>query len=209
MAQPGASVLTISYPIRGEDALDPLETLVERAKAGDREAFAGLLQRFESKAIAIARGMGLGPEDAQDAAQDAFLKLFRYIGRFRSGSSFTNWFYRIVVHATYDHLKRVRRQAPRPSAVPGEAEEVADDSAPPEANAEARFTQRRILRVLGALAPKERAAFVLRELQGLDTAQVARAMGVTQVTVRRHTQNARRKIRERLERQFPELFRDD
>ena len=98
--------VTIDGALGAEETREPLEDLVEAAKAGDRAAFDALLTRFEGRALGIARQMGLSPEDAQDVAQEAFLKLFRYIRRFRSGESFTRWFYRIVVHATYDHLRR-------------------------------------------------------------------------------------------------------
>ena len=195
----------------GDHQPEGLDSLVERAQAGDRAAFADLLDRFEGKALSIARQLGLGPEDAQDAVQDAFLKLFRYLHRFRTGESFINWFYRIVVNACRDHLRRNPRRADvsLDDERQGIAEQVADDSEGALERAEARRLQQRALAALGCLAPKERTAFVLRELQGLDTRAVARAMRVTRVTVRRHASNARRKIRERLEGQFPDLFPDD
>ena len=86
---------------------------------------------------------------------------------------------------------------------------VADESEGAPERTDARRLQGRALAALSCLAPKERMAFVLRELQGLDTLAVARAMRVTKVTVRRHASNARRKIRERLEGQFPDLFAPD
>ena len=193
----------------GQD--EELGRLVERAKAGERAAFAGLLERFESRALALARQMGLGREDAQDAVQDAFLRLFRYIHRFRSGESFTSWFYRIVVHSTYDQLRRSRRQ--RALSLDGEARAAAESIPDPSAGApigsDAARLRERVASALGCLAPQERAAFVLRDHHCLETAEVARAMRVARVTVRRHVSNARRKLRERLEGQFPELFAED
>jgi len=190
---------------------EELQGLVARAKSGESAAFSGLLHRFEPRALALARQMGLGPEDAQDAVQEAFLKLFRYIHRFRTGESFTNWFYRIVVHATYDQQRRVRRA--RAVSLDGEARGSAESIADPSADAadasDAARLRGRVVAALGCLAPQERAAYVLRDLHGLDTAAVARAMRVARVTVRRHVSNARRKLRERLAGQFPELFHDD
>ena len=194
----------------GDHQPEGLDSLVERAQAGDRAAFADLLDRFEGKALSIARQLGLGPEDAQDAVQDAFLKLFRYLHRFRTGESFINWFYRIVVNACRDHLRRNPRRADISlDDDQGIAAEVADDAEGALERAEARRLQQQALAALGCLAPKERTTFVLRELQGLDTLAVARAMRVTRVTVRRHVSNARRKIRERLAGQFPDLFPED
>lgn len=188
------------------DSADDLEQVIRRAQAGDRDAFGVLLDRFESKALAIARGMGLTREDAQDAVQDAFLRLFRYIRRFRSGGSFTAWFYRIVVHTTYDHLRRNPRGVSLDHEGRRHAESLSDGAPAVGEQAEMRQVQERLLAALGCLGRQERAAFVLRELQGLDTPTVARAMRVSQVTVRRHAQNARRKLRERLAAQFPERF---
>ncbi len=191
-------------------ASDDLADLVSRAQEGYRDAFDQLLKRFEARALSIPRQMGLTREDAQDVAQEAFLKLFRYIGKFRNGESFTNWFYRIVVHATYDHLRHRRD----PEFVSLEDVSNSDsvavaDGAPlaPEQIERSQMRQRLLL-CMGGLAKKERAAFVLRDLQGLDTKTVAHALRVSQVTVRRHASNARRKIRERLERQYPELLDD-
>ena len=192
--------------IEGE-ASDDLAELVSRAKEGYRDAFDQLLQRFEARALSIPRQMGLSPEDAQDVAQEAFLKLFRYISKFRSGESFTNWFYRIVVHATYDHLRNRQRGglSLEDESISG-ASEMADDAPLAPEQLERSQMRERLLRCMGGLAKKERAAFVLRDLQGLDTKTVARALRVSQVTVRRHASNARRKIRERLERQYPEIL---
>ena len=187
-----------------------LEGLIRRAQEGYREAFDCLLLRYESRALSIARQMGLGREDAQDVAQEAFLKLFLYIRKFRNGESFTNWFYRIVVHAVYDHVRREQHDG---VSLDGEAraqaEDLVDGSLLPQEALEVRQKRRQIQACLHSLAPKERAAFVLRDLQGLDTRTVARALRVSQVTVRRHASNARRKIRARLERQFPDLFEGD
>src|SRR5437867_80198 len=72
--------------------------LVTRAKSGDPEAFSDLMRLYDRRVIAIGVQMGLSHEDALDACQDAFVKVFRYIGRFRSGQSFYKWLYRIAIN---------------------------------------------------------------------------------------------------------------
>jgi RNA polymerase sigma-70 factor (ECF subfamily) len=151
--------------------------------------------------------MGLSPDDAQDAVQEAFLKLFRYLGRYRSGESFTGWFYRIVVHATYDQMRRARHREALSLDAAALGEGPPDPGPGAAEAAETAHLRRRVQAAMSALAAQERAAFVLRELHGLETRAVARALRVTQVTVRRHVSNARRKLRERLEGEFPDLFR--
>ena len=130
-----------------------LDELIRRAQEGYREAFDGLLVRYEARALSIARQMGLGREDAQDAAQEAFLKLFRYIRKFRNGASFTNWFYRIVVHAVYDHL---RRQQHGGVSLDGEAraqaEDLVDGSLLPQEAVEVRQKRRQLQACLSCCA---------------------------------------------------------
>src|SRR6266852_9284607 len=96
-------------PERAAGEATEVTALVERAKSGDAEAFAGLMRLYDRRVIAIGVQMGLSHDDALDACQDAFVKVFRYIGRFRSGESFYKWLYRIAIHAVYDHLSWTRR----------------------------------------------------------------------------------------------------
>src|SRR5213594_879121 len=79
--------------------------LVERAKRGDEAAFGDLMRLYERRIIAVGIQMGLSRDDAMDACQDTFIKVFRYISRFRSGEIFYRWLYRIAVHSICDHLR--------------------------------------------------------------------------------------------------------
>src|SRR6266705_1272522 len=101
-------VVDAGSPERTAGEATEVTALVARAKSGDAEAFAGLMRLYDRRVIAIGVQMGLSHDDALDACQDAFVKVFRYIGRFRSGQQFFKWLYRIAVHAVYDHLRRSR-----------------------------------------------------------------------------------------------------
>src|SRR5437773_7575349 len=83
-------------------------SLVERAKRGEAEAFDDLMRLYDRRVIAIGVQMGLCTDDALDVCQETFLKVFRYIGRFRSGESFYRWLYRIAVNTVYDHIQSAR-----------------------------------------------------------------------------------------------------
>ena len=109
----------------------------------------------------------------------------------------------------HEVLRPVQPVASLDGEARAQAEDLVDGSLLPQEALEVRQKRRQIQACLRSLAPKERAAFVLRDLEGLDTRTVARALRVSQVTVRRHASNARRKIRARLERQFPDLFEGD
>lgn len=181
----------------GESA--EITSLVERAKAGDAEAFGDLVRLYERRVIAIGRQMGLSREDALDACQDAFVKVFRYIGRFRSGHSFYTWLYRIAVNTVYGHLKRVRRSAGVMVDETGMA--VAADLpsvSTPFDSLESKEMVRRLQESLGTLSRRERIAFVLRDLQGLSSVEVGGILRLSQVTIRRHCMSARQKLRDRI-----------
>ncbi|HXH28285.1 MAG TPA: sigma factor, partial [Candidatus Polarisedimenticolia bacterium] len=111
---------------------DEVDRLVERAKQGDAEAFGDLMRLYEGRIIGIGMQMGLSRDDALDACQEAFIKVFRYIRRFRSGRSFFKWLHRIAIHAVYDQMRR-RRPAMTVSLEdlgPAQTRELRDRGAP-------------------------------------------------------------------------------
>lgn len=183
---------------RGEPA--EVTALVERAKAGDADAFAGLMHLYERRIIGIGIQMGLSREDSLDACQDAFVKVFRYIGRFRSGESFFKWLYRIAINAIYDHL-RINRTPGVISLEEMEGEgrpEIADGGIPLATRMENADLVNRLMGELGCLTRQERIVFVLRDLHAMPTDEIGRVLSLSQVTVRRHCMSARGKLRDRL-----------
>jgi RNA polymerase sigma-70 factor (ECF subfamily) len=174
--------------------------LVERAKCGDADAFGDLMRLYEHRIIALGIQMGLSRDDAQDACQDAFTKVFRYIARFRSGQSFYRWLYRIAVHAAYDHLRWSR--PPGVSSI----EETAGggpgglpDAVPSlHDRVESADLTRKLVAGIDDLSRRERIVFVLRDLQQLSTREIGRILRLSPVTVRRHCMSARRRLKERL-----------
>ena len=175
--------------------------LVERIRSGDLEAFEGILRLHERRVLGMAVQMGLSPADAQDACQEVFLRVFRYLGGFRAGERFESWLWRIAVNVVYDIL-RTRRDREEVSwegvfrggegAMPTRVEglQIALENADLCA---------KVLTRMEVLTPQERMVFVLKELQDLDTAEVARAMRISSITVRRHSASGRRKLREVLQ----------
>lgn len=164
-------------------AREELDALVRRAQEGETAAFEEILGRFEAKAILIARSMGASRNDAEDIAQEAFLKIFRYIGSYRTSHTFKAYFYRIVMNASRDHLSRMS-----PS---GQAslDEVAEFPAPPDRRSS--YEEVELLRAsLQQLPAREREVVILRDLQGLSTWEVARVLKISPITVRRHSSRA-------------------
>ncbi len=176
---------------------EPVTLLIERARAGEREAFDQLMIRYQRKVVSTAWRMLGNREDARDAAQEAFLRVYKYLDRFRADEDFAAWLYRIVINACRD-IARKRASASRFVSLDAEAERIEKLAASDDVEHSAILSQERSLvaSALGTLTKKEREALVLRDLEGLTTEEVARAMGSTQTTVRSHVSSARAKIRE-------------
>jgi len=175
--------------------------LVVRAQQGDADAFGELMRRYESRVIALGLQLGLSRDDAMDSCQDAFIKVFKYIGRFRSGRSFFKWLYRIAIHAIYDQR---RRAAPARATIsiedlgPSQAGGLEDGGPSLSRKVESADLAAKLLAGLDSLSRRERTVFALRDLQGIETAEIGRILRLSQVTVRRHCMLARQKLRSRL-----------
>ena len=185
-------------PSRGEPA--EVTALVESAKSGDADAFGGLMHLYERRIIGIGMQMGLSREDALDACQDSFVKVFRYIGKFRSGESFFKWLYRIAINTIYDHL-RIRRSPGVISIedMQGDSKlEIADGAEPMATRMENADLVAKLMRELGCLTRQERIVFVLRDLHAMPTDEIGRVLSLSQITIRRHCMSARGKLRDRL-----------
>jgi RNA polymerase sigma-70 factor (ECF subfamily) len=174
----------------GRAAADALAALVERAREGDGRAFDRLMIETQERVVGLAWRMLGSREDARDAAQEVYLRVFRHLGSFRSEHDFHGWLYRITINVCRDAARR-RRRAPVSDAA------VAERGGPPEAEEALLGAERwsRLLEALASLTPKERAALVLRDLEGLTSEQVARVLGSRPGTVRGQIASARMKVR--------------
>ena len=181
----------------GPEAPSALAGLVERARAGDARAFDRLMLETQDRVLSVAWRLLGNREDARDAAQETYVRVYRNLGRMDSRQDPIGWIYRIAVNVCRDTARRRRRspivavEAPEP-AVRAKAEEVLLD-------AERRSS---VLAALAALPPKERAALVLRDLEGLTSGEVARVLGCRAGTIRAQVASARMKIRAHCERFF-------
>jgi RNA polymerase sigma-70 factor (ECF subfamily) len=189
--------LESARPATGESA--EVTALVERAQAGDAVAFGDLMGLYESRIIALGMQLGLSRDDAMDACQEAFIKVFKYIGRFQTGASFFKWLYRIAIHAVYDQRRRSRPGGANVISIedlgPAGAAALRDEGPPLSRQVESADLARKLLAGLDLLTRRERTVFALRDLQGLGTAEIGRILRLNQVTVRRHCLAARGKLR--------------
>jgi RNA polymerase sigma-70 factor (ECF subfamily) len=170
------------------------ESIAAAAQQGDARALEVLLERHEGKVLRVLGFLGVPVRDREDVAQEVFIRVFRHLGTFRRGLPFGGWLYRVSVNAALDHRRRRDREARTEAAWVEERGRVGPGRDPAEI-LRSRDLRAALLAALDRLSERERAVFVLREVEGLDGPEVARALGITQVTVRRHLGRARRSLR--------------
>jgi RNA polymerase sigma-70 factor (ECF subfamily) len=188
---------------RAEAAID--HALIRQALGGEEAGFAGLVERHQRRAYRVARNLVPTDEDAQDLAQEAFLRVFKSIDRFDFGHDFTTWLYRIVTNLCIDFLRK-RRSAISVSSGRGDDDEggaldLEDPrQAAPSDHAEALETAAEVEAVLKTLAPHFQSVLTLREIEGLSCPEIAEIVGATHVTVRWRLHRGRKLFQEEWER---------
>ena len=176
---------------------------IRAATEGDRKAFDELVRLKRERVVRTAYQVTGDLEDARDVAQLVFLRLWKILPRFDPQKRFDTWLYRITVNAAID---LIRTRGPK-----GAIQPLPDDPVypavqdGPERAIDLGKLQKIFLRLAARLAPKQRAAFVLREIEGLKTSEVAGILGVRESTIRNHLHQARRQMRGWIEREYPGL----
>lgn len=177
-----------------------LALLIERAAAGDTAAFEQIMVHSQQRVMAMSWRILGNEADARDASQEVFLRVYKYLGRFKQDQDFFAWVYRITVNVCRDMLKKRQHENDRFSSFG--ADPSAEILEVPVTHADAEQTliqaQRRdlISRAIATLPFKERASIVLRDVEGLSTDEVARVLKSSATTVRSQISSARRKIRD-------------
>ena len=169
---------------------------LERAIAGDRAAFDELILCFERRVFMTAWRLLGSKEDAQDAAQEVFLRLYRHLRRVDPKRPLLPWLYRITVNVCHD-VHRKRRWSNTLAAEEADPATLVSDPAGEITRAEQK---RVIAEALKTLTEKERAAIILRDIEGLSTAEVASTLGSSETTVRSQISTGRVKIRKFVDR---------
>jgi len=186
-------------------ALDDM-ALVHACKSGDAAAFEQLVKRYDRRLLSIAQNVTHNWEDAQDAVQEAFLKVFRRLAQFQEKSQFSTWLIRITVN---ESLMKLRKQ--RSNREVSIDEDFQNDVAPFDVvdwdpNPEELYRKselRDILRrTLQELQPGLSVVFVLRDIEGLSTNETAEVLELTPVAVKARLWRARLQLCERLSKYF-------
>ena len=203
----GACLELASNAVTREQSEGEFErSLIRRAQRGDRAAFDALVRRYDQEVLRMALRIVKSHEEAQDLYQEAFLKVYRSIGRFRLESKFSTWLYRVVMNVCLDHL---RRQKSRGEMQMPESEDGQPDylqSIPEERAAlhpgrayEAREIGDRLQLAMARLSPRERIVFELKHGQGMRLRDIGEMCGTSEEAAKNSLFRALQKLRSDLQ----------
>lgn len=184
------------------------EALVARAQAGDAQAFAELVERYERKIYRLARHITGNDEDAEDVLQEAFLKAYENLPGFQGQSKFYTWLVRIAVNEALMKLRRRKtgKMVSLDETIDTGEETMAREIAVWEDNPEEQYSREELRRILEeaieTLPPLYRTVFVLRDVDELSTEETAEALGISVPAVKSRLLRARLQLRDKLTRFF-------
>jgi RNA polymerase sigma-70 factor, ECF subfamily len=175
--------------------------LIRRARAGDQDAFAELVAANSDRVYGALRRFGLDQSEADEVAQEVFLRAWRGLPGFQQRARLSTWLYRIAFN---EAQRRLSRRGPRPIEPDAQGgDPIASLADAPQRGPEARALDRELERVLDrelmALPPDWRAAVILRDIEGLSTDEAAAVVGVRPAAFKTRLHRGRMRLRELLE----------
>jgi RNA polymerase sigma-70 factor (ECF subfamily) len=177
-----------------DDATATDEVVVARVLAGALASFEVLMRRYNQRVFRAARAVVRDDAEAEDVAQDAWVRAYTHLDQFGGRASFATWLTRIAVHEAIARRRRRMRQVPLDDHAPA----LVAPTPPPDDAAGGREIAAALERAIDALPTPYRAAFVLRDVQGLDTAETAACLDVPEATVKTRLHRARSLLRTQL-----------
>jgi RNA polymerase sigma-70 factor (ECF subfamily) len=173
-----------------------LDRLVAAARGGDRPAFDELVRVTYRDTFRLALRLVADEEDARDVVQDAYLRAYKGIRRFRGDAQFTTWLYRITANTAYTTVKRRRRN--RADALDAMLEEPVETriEAQPEESAEQSAALARLAEAVDLLPPKLRVLVVLKDVYGLSHEEIAEELGISVAAAKVRLHRGRKRLRD-------------
>ncbi len=179
------------------------QALVERVQRGDRAAFDVLVLKYQHKIIKLVSRYVYDGSEAQDVAQEAFIKAWRALPTFRGDSAFYTWLYRIAINTAKNHLVAQARRPFVPGLDPSDEDQVGlagrmSDNDTPERLLLTEEIRQTVMRAIDDLPDELRTAIMLRELDGMSYEEIAQAMDCPIGTVRSRIFRAREAVDEKI-----------
>lgn len=200
---PGSKPPMVTAVARTDPGPDPrhdpevMAAFVARAQEGDDRAFEELVAATSAETFTLARRLTGDDDDARDVVQEAYLRAYRSIGRFRGEARFTTWMYRITANCASTYVGRRRRH--RHDELRDDLTVVAvDPDLDPAARADASDLRGRVSEALAELPPKLRAVVVLRDVYDLPHEAIAAELGISESASKVRLHRARRRLKEQI-----------
>jgi RNA polymerase sigma-70 factor (ECF subfamily) len=191
-------------PLRFSSDLQALpdEQVVARVLSGETELFEILMRRYNQRLYRVARAILFDDAEAEDVMQDAYVRAWSHLDQFAGRSSFATWLTRIAVHEALARARRGRRLVQIEDISPrteGTMKPLSPTEAGPEQRAIQRDLQNTLEVAMGALSESFRSVLMLREVEGLSTAETAECLGISESLVKTRLHRARAALRREME----------
>jgi len=185
--------------------------LVQKSAAGDINAFETLIQSHQKKVYNIALRMTKNPEDALELSQDALVRAFLAIKKFRGDSSFATWLYRITMNVCTDFLRKRNKATvvsiEQPDYENEQAIQIAGNEPGPDEISEKNQLKELVRDAMDQLAPEHRQVLILRDLMDMPYRDIANILNVNEGTIKSRINRARESLKKVIANR-PELFQD-
>lgn len=185
--------------------------LIAAAKVGDERQFELLIEQCKTRAYNIALRYLHNEEDAMDALQESFIKIYRHLGSFKEGSKFDTWVYRIVVNTCNDMLRKNNAAMTESMIRSDEEDEYTLELPDPEPGPQEALLRKeqaaQILEALAQLKPDQKEVIVLRDIQGFSYEEISEMLDCSMGTIKSRINRARNRLREILLEQNGDFFR--
>ncbi|MFC2102178.1 RNA polymerase sigma factor [Bacteroidota bacterium] len=177
------------------------QEIISRIKSSDQSAFRELVEHYQHKAFSLTFRILGDEEEAKDAVQEGFIKIWQNIRSYNPASKFTSWMYRIMANCAIDRYRKLQRQ-----------NEVTIDLVPEtsmnglSSDLSAAMDNQEIARTIrflsGKLPEKQQLVFILRDIQGMESYEVQSVLGISETQVKSNLHHARKSIRKKIEAVF-------
>lgn len=181
--------------------IDDENAIIRAAQTGDLGAFEALVNLYRRRVLAIAYNLVNNRDDAQDIAQNVFIRLYRYLPKFDPKRTFFTWLYQMTVNASYDFLRRNKRL----QTVEIDDAEIENVTSGLDSAVRLELTDK-LGQLLHALPLDQKTTFILRDVEGLSVKETAEILQQPAGTIKSHLHHARKKLKGMIQQKYPDLI---